>query len=204
MPTGYTAGIIDGKVKTFQEFAKQCMRAMGACIHMRDESFDKPYEPRTPSSFYSDELKKYKEELENLKTFCDQDFVNNKRKDLQKDKEYHLESIKTAKKDAEILNDFISKANKYKPPTEEHQGIKKFMLQQLQITLEQHGDTEYHDKALIDISLELENLECNKIRIELKESILKQIEYYQGEYRKELERCKNSNEWVEVFIKSLK
>ena len=30
MPTGYTAGIIDGKTETFQDFEKQCMRAFGA------------------------------------------------------------------------------------------------------------------------------------------------------------------------------
>ena len=29
MATGYTAGIIDGKTETFQDFAKQCMRAFG-------------------------------------------------------------------------------------------------------------------------------------------------------------------------------
>ena len=45
MPTGYTAGIIDGKTETFQEFAKQCMRNFGACIHMRDENMGKEYEP---------------------------------------------------------------------------------------------------------------------------------------------------------------
>ena len=36
MPTGYTAGILEGKIKTFPEFAKICMRAFGAAIHMRD------------------------------------------------------------------------------------------------------------------------------------------------------------------------
>ena len=46
MPTGYTAGIIDGKTETFQDFAKQCMRAFGVTIHMRDENMDKGYELR--------------------------------------------------------------------------------------------------------------------------------------------------------------
>ena len=63
MPTGYTAGIIDGKTETFQEFAKQCMRAFGATIHMRDENMDKEYEPRTPSDYHTKALEEAKEKL---------------------------------------------------------------------------------------------------------------------------------------------
>ena len=37
MPTGYTAGIIEGK-ETFEEFVWGCTRAFGVLLHMRDES----------------------------------------------------------------------------------------------------------------------------------------------------------------------
>ena len=40
MPTGYTAKLHDGGDQTFKEFAMQCARAFGACITMRDDSFD--------------------------------------------------------------------------------------------------------------------------------------------------------------------
>ena len=35
MPTGYTAGIIDGTTKDFKEYAKHCERAF--MIHLREE-----------------------------------------------------------------------------------------------------------------------------------------------------------------------
>ncbi len=60
MPTGYTAGILDGKITTFQQFAKQCMRAFGATIHMRDDDMDAEITPRTPSDYYSKEIEKAK------------------------------------------------------------------------------------------------------------------------------------------------
>ena len=52
MPTGYTNGILNGEIKTFDEFAKQCIRAFGAAIHMRDDDFNKEYEKRKPDNYY--------------------------------------------------------------------------------------------------------------------------------------------------------
>ena len=59
MPTGYTEGIIDGKTETFQDFAKQCMRAFGATIHMRDEDMEAEITPRTPSDYSSKEIESF-------------------------------------------------------------------------------------------------------------------------------------------------
>lgn len=46
MPTGYTAGIIDGKIKDFKEFAKLCSRAF--IVHLRDEPINSEYKKREP------------------------------------------------------------------------------------------------------------------------------------------------------------
>ncbi len=37
MPTGYTAGVNNGSVKTLKQYAMECVRGMGVCITMRDE-----------------------------------------------------------------------------------------------------------------------------------------------------------------------
>ena len=46
MPTGYTHGIIDGDITTFEQFAERCSRAF--LIHMRDDSSDAEYKKREP------------------------------------------------------------------------------------------------------------------------------------------------------------
>lgn len=42
MPTGYTVGIADGKITTFEQYAMTCARAFGALVMMRDDPFDAP------------------------------------------------------------------------------------------------------------------------------------------------------------------
>ena len=90
MPTGYTAGILDGKITTFPQFAKQCMRAFGATIHMRDDDMDAEITPRTPSDYYSKEIEKAKQLLKDAETFSDEVIVKNRKEELEKSKEYHL------------------------------------------------------------------------------------------------------------------
>ena len=43
MPTGFTAGILDGKINSFREFALVCVRAFGAAAHMRDDGLNIEY-----------------------------------------------------------------------------------------------------------------------------------------------------------------
>jgi len=65
MPTGYTAGIINGETETFQDFAKDCMRAFGATMHMRDDDMDKDYVPRTPSDYHTKQIQSSEDNLKN-------------------------------------------------------------------------------------------------------------------------------------------
>lgn len=60
MPTGYTAGIIDGKINTFRDFALVCVKAFGAAIHMRDEQDVKYHSQRI------EQIKVIREKLEYL------------------------------------------------------------------------------------------------------------------------------------------
>ena len=46
MPTGYTAGIADGTITNFEQYALRCIRAFGATMHLRDESLEHEYEPK--------------------------------------------------------------------------------------------------------------------------------------------------------------
>jgi hypothetical protein len=82
MPTGYTSGIIDGKITTFQQFAKLCMRAFGATIHMRDESMDAEYTPDKPSEYYPKEIAKTKKLLAAIESASDKKLIADYKKEL--------------------------------------------------------------------------------------------------------------------------
>lgn len=203
MPTGYTAGIIDGKTETFPDFAKQCMRNFGACIHMRDEYMDKEYEPTTPSDYHTKALEKAKEKLKQAETFTDSELIEMRTKELEESKKYHLESIAKTKVARAKLDAFLAKAIEFKAPTPEHEGLRKFMIEQLQSTIDFDGKTDYHDKALPQVEMELKTIDANQIRFTLIADANKDIAYHLKNHKEELKRCADSNAWVETLLRSL-
>ena len=203
MPTGYTAGIIDGKTETFQDFAKLCMKAFGACIHMRDENMNKEYEPRVPSDYHTNALQEAKEKLKQAETFTDAELIEMRIKKLEESKKYHLESIAKTKIARAKLEEFLTKAIEFKAPTPDHEGFRKFMIEQLQSTIDFDGKTNYHDEALPQIEMELKNINANQIRFTLIADANKDISYHLKEHKEELKRCAESNAWVETLLCSL-
>jgi len=75
MPTGYTAGVQDGKITEFSDFALNCARAFGALITMRDDPQDTPipekFEART--SYYDERLENAKDLMTEILTLTDDD-----------------------------------------------------------------------------------------------------------------------------------
>lgn len=203
MPTGYTAGILDGEVKDFKQFATLCMRAFGATIHMRDENLDKPYEPRVPSNYHQERIDEANKLLQLAQNLTDEEIVTRREEELQKSKSYHIKSIEKVHQNWERLNAILIQAENYKPPTDDHNGIKSFMIDQLKQTLELDGSDKYHREKLAEINQELNNLNPAVIRSQMLASAEHDLQYHQEELRKEIKRCEDSNKWVEGFLASL-
>lgn len=203
MPTGYTIGIINGETKTFQEFAKQCMRAFGATIHMINESMDKEYEPRTPSDYHIKAIEEAKERLKQAETLTDAELIEMRIKKLEESKKYHLESIAKTKTVRAKLEEFLAQAIEFKAPTPEHEGLRKFMIEQLQSTIDFDGKTDYHDKALVEIQMELKNIDAKQIRFLMIAYAHTDITYHLKNHEEELKRCADANAWVETLLDSL-
>lgn len=203
MPTGYTAGIIDGKIKNFKQFATLCMRAFGATIHMRDDGLDAPYEPRTPTDYHTKAIAEANDLLKKANELSDEDVVKERKEKLLADKKYYLESISKTKQNLESLDKILKDVEEYEPPTSEHTGIKDFMINQIKETLKFDGSTRYAEERLSEITKELENINAAEVRKGMIEQANKDLGYHTEEQNKELERCANSNKWVEEFLHSL-
>ncbi len=204
MPTGYTGGIIDGKITTFEEFAKLCIRNFGATLHMRDDPFDAEYKPAEVPSFYKDNIEKYKRELEILRKTSDEDLLINEKIQINKDIVHYLETIRKKKENCKILREFYKKALQYKIPSDEHVNYKAFMVNQLKMTIEQDCNTEFYEKTLKELKERLNNLDVKKIREEKKVDLENDIKYYTKQYNEQKERIEKSNKWVEQVFESLK
>jgi len=203
MPTVYTAGILDGTVTTFPQFAKLCMRAFGATIHLRDENLDAEYESRVPSDYHSKAIEKAKKAIIDAQKLTDYEIIDTQKKRLEAIKKYHLEAIEKTKKATIEINKILSDVRKWQPPTPGHTGIKDFMIEQIERTIDFDCKTDDHDKGLIEIEIEVLTINASDIRKQMIEQARKDLLYHNVENLKEVQRCDQSNKWVADLLESL-
>jgi hypothetical protein len=203
MPTGYTAGILDGSIKDFKQFATLCMRAFGATIHMRDAPFDMAYEERKPGDYHEKAIAKASQELKDAESMSDEVILYKRRRELQESTAYHEKAIAEAKVNRARLNEMLAQAEAYQPPTPEHKGVKDFMIDQIKKTLDFDTATKYHEDKIAEIIIEISTMTADSARSQMKEKAFTELAYHQKELNLEIKRCNDSNKWVEDFIKSL-
>lgn len=203
MPTGYTAHIEDGEITTGKEFLKLCTRAFGVAIDVKDEPLSTP----TPSSFEPSPFYKesYDRALKKLEEVNKMTFDEAKIK-MRADYEKRISDYKHYAERETAMNEKYAKVRKeveeWIPPTEEHEGLKKFALEQIDmcVTKQEYID-EYLEKSKeeFDDSDEAVQNYINDI-----------VDYYQRDaersyksWKEELERTRSKNEWMTKFLDSL-
>ena len=195
MPTGYTLDLYDGKDITFEEFALKCARAFGALIDMRDEPIDTPIpEKLEPSDYHLKELEKAVKRLEEIKDWDDEKAQQEAERLYQEALKKREEFIKKNEEICKRYEDMLLKVRQWKPPTPDHEGLKKFMIQQLEKSIE-------FDCSVPEIPQRLSGEEFRKQQIE---KILNDIEYHGKEYVEEVNRVYERNKWLLLLRKSLK
>jgi len=202
MPTGYTEGILDGTTKDFNQFAKHCSRAF--IMHLRDEPMDSEYKKREVSDYHIKAIEKAKAELKKADSLSDEELIIQEKNRLIESKKYHLDRKEKIKNDKIKLELFLGKAKSYIPPTEKHQGIADFMIEQLEKTIDFDCNSTYHIDKLKTIDSEIENVKASVIRAELKAKATKDIAYHTKEHKADVKRCEEHNKWYEDFIENLK
>ena len=203
MPTGYTAGILDGEIKTFSQFAKTCMRAFGATIHMRDEPNNKEYEPRKESSYHAKEIAKAKKILRYVKSLSDEQIKNKRIQEFNKSYANYNKYIKKSNKDRKKLEVILSEIRAWTPPTSEHQNFKKFMDEQITGTIDHDCKNDYWEEKLAEINNGLSNINISEARKEMISNAKWNIDYHTKEKKREVESCDDSNKWVTDLLNSI-
>jgi len=203
MPTGYTAGILDGEITTFPQFAKLCMRAFGATMHLRDNPLDAKYEPLIPSDYHKKEIAKEKQLIEDVKTITDEDLIEEERLSLLESRKQCLEGIQKAKKYYDDLSKMLDYANQWIPPTSEHVGLKEFMVKQITETIDFDCKTDCYTERIAKLEVDLLSINADKIRQAMIEKAHNDLKYNKEANDKELKRCTDANQWVIDLLGSL-
>lgn len=144
MPTGYTSAVADGTMTDFADFAMQCARAFGATITMRDDPMSAPIPERFEASdYHRTELKKTLARLERLarmspieaQTECQ---AFNAMRLRAWAESCDRRAIQRARYQA-----MVGQAMAWAPPTSEHEGLKRFMIQQLSESIDIDCSSKY-------------------------------------------------------------
>lgn len=203
MPTGYTAGILDGTTNTFQDFAKLCTRAFGATMHLRDESLDTEYKPQKPGKYHFEKIEEANKLMQKANSLTDEQLISERKIELKASIELAKKAIEKETANKEKLEAMLQEAKDFIPPTSEHQGIKDFMVNQIEETIKFDCDSTYYSELLESSKKELENLDAWSIRSAMIGKAQKDLDYNRTELNKEVARCNNSNQWYAEFLKAI-
>lgn len=191
MPTGYTAGIEDGTIKTFQEYALQCTRAFGALISMRDDPSNTPIpkEIVPDTSYHEEQLVEARAEKEELEKRTDAEWLTAYREYLSSTYRRNEERQEEFRRLKDTYAKFLRMANAYVPPTSEHVEFKEFLINQIEIS----------KPTLYRVEL-MKFDEWKEHQISGSEW---NINYHTKEIEDEIAQAKARNQWLQDVYKSL-
>lgn len=192
MPTGYTAAVADGTITEFGPFVMQCARAMGACITMRDDPSDAPIPERfEPSTYYEEHLEDARKRLSWLRSLTPAEQETEAEAEHTKALEGHRKFNADRERENTRYQAMIDKVAVWSPPTEDHENLKDFMLEQLRISISTYENPEptrlsgdaWYAKALGDA--------------------MSEVDWLEEKNAEEIERTEGRNKWLRELRASL-
>lgn len=203
MPTGYTAGIEDGKITTGKEFLKLCMRAFWIAIDLKDEPLSVPTPTKfEPDTYYKKRLEDEKANFEKFKAMSFEEARDEMIKAYKDRVDMYKSMLEGSLKRNKQYAKVRAEVEDWIPPTPEHIELKNFALKQIDMCI----DTQEQ----IDRYREYANEELDDSDSAVAEYIHEQTEFHrQGVKRakeswdNEVKRTEDKNKWMELFLNSL-
>lgn len=194
MPTGYTAGVQDGTIKTFREFALRCARAMGACITQREDAWDVLPKEAIVSDHHllagaaaSDELAAFTAlSAYDMSVKCGAvyDIVM---------RQYAENKERAAEQKARYVA-MLVQVRAWQPPTKDHEGLKAFMVEQLESSIK-------WDCGGCDVKPE--RVPVGVWRDEKVRQLTADVAYHAKKHAEEVERVAARNRWIRDLYESV-
>lgn len=198
MPTGYTAQIAKGI--SFKDFTLQCARAFGALVTMREDSHDAviPDEFK-PDEYHQNSLNDAHDKIERLKAMDAESCEREAGKEYGDAINFNNATIAERRALHDKYTAMLLEVNKWQPPTKDHEGIKKFMVEQITGSMEFDCSTEYNEEALKTL-IPLTGEQWREAQLK---KAKEDANYHAEEWEEEKLRCQNRSEWVQQLKKSL-
>lgn len=195
MPTGYTADLNDGKQVTFEEFTMKCARAFGALIEMRDDPLDTPIPGEfRPNDYHQKAIETAKKRLVEVERWsnkrAEREAVKAFNAEFRSVQQYAEKNVQTGR----AYTGMLKKVGGWMPPTKDHEGLKKFMVEQL---------TESIEFDCLHTPTMPKRLNGKQYRAQLIKSARRDIAYHTKKHKAEVKRAVDRSEWVRSLRHSL-
>lgn len=135
MPTGYTADLHDGKPITFEQFVLKCSRAMGAAIMQRDDSLDVEIKERTLDDHYAERVAKSALRLQEAMNRSMSEWEALQEAAIADADAYRTKYVADVTAMEARYRAMLEQVRAWAPPTDEHLGLKKFMIEQIESSI---------------------------------------------------------------------
>lgn len=203
MPTGYTAFIKDGEIKTGKDFLKLCTRAFGIAMEIRDEPLSVPTPNHfEPNPYYLKNYHKAVAALEEAKKMT----IDEARREMQINHDHELERYKKTLREYESINAKYEAIKKeiaeWIPPTEGHVELKNFARNQIDISFE---NTRWYKQEIARLEKEID-LGDEAVTAYISERIdfaKEEVERARKAWQKEVKRAEDKNKWIDEFYRSI-
>lgn len=197
MPTGYTCGVSDGKVRTLTDFAKVCARGMGALIAMRDDPWDAPIpghlEPST--EYHNKHIAEAEAALADVPKLSAARCEERAQAAFDDAMKAHLSYAANKAESKANYEAMIAKVEAWSVP-DDLATFKSFMLSQLQDSLKFDCGGSYRPEPPVRLTGE-------RWREQKLEKASRDLAYHKEERAKELQRTADRNRWLKAFHEAL-
>lgn len=207
MPTGYTYFIENGDISTGAEFLKKCIRNFGCCIDQREDPLSSPLITEVkPSSYYKEQYENTVKKYDEFKSKTNdeiREMMRDQRDKVLSDTERYLSKQKLLRNKYLIVREDVEN---WVPPTPDHEGIKRFALEQIGMSIPTEDDInelEEKVKKLKNSSTEINEGDIGQYIIDTMRYFERDIEYYRQKMIEDEEQASKRTKFIQDFLSSL-
>lgn len=201
MPTGYTEKVQKGEITELKDFALQCARAFGACIMQRDDDPNELPKLLSTDSYHLNVLQELQKRKTNLSKRSRKRFIQQEKNNTKRYIRENLEMIAEQANDEIRYKNILQQVENWQPPTNDHNELKKFMIQQLEDSIEWDCNNSYNMAALKEYNA-LTDEDYNDMYDKRMEEVNKKIDYHMIQHSNQIKNIEEKNRWITELYKS--
>lgn len=194
MPTDYTAAIFENENVTLKEFVITCMRNFAATITLRDQPLNGSFiKLPEPNDYHVIQFEIAKKELAKFKLLSKKEKEKIILTRELNSRKITLEGFDNSIKQNKKIQAMLEKVRQWNPPTSAHVDLKEFMIQQLNVSID---EMTYYIETLN------KELDINKLLNAHVSNLEWSVDYHQDQLQKEKEQYQNSTKWITDILDS--